>query len=361
MKRRHFEEIAPICPVCAKANRPESPLRLGTVHQESHGDVLQGSLHCDTYGCQMEYPIIDGIPYLVPDLRAFMSVSLEHTLMRSDLHDTIESLLGDCMGPGTVYDATRQYLSSYGWDHYGEFDPSESDISAKQSGVVACLDASWPHMTVGAGPLVEVGTSVGRIAFELAERSDALVLGVDLNIAMLRVASRVLREGRVRYPRRRVGVVYDRREFEVSFKASERVDFWACDATVLPLRSGSVGAMVGLNVLDTVVSPLHLLASADRLVSDGGSLALCSPYDWAPTATPFEGWVGGHSQRGPMRGEVEPLLRSLMTPGAHPQATQRLCLSYEKSDVPWAVRVHDRSTMHYSSHLVVAKVNEAQR
>jgi SAM-dependent methyltransferase len=302
----------------------------------------------------MEYPIIDGIPYLVPDLRTFMSTALEHTLMRDDLPETIESLLGDCAGPGTVYDATRQYLSSYGWDHYSEFDPLEPSDDGRTSAVVRCLDACWPHMKFGSGPLLEVGASVGRSTFEMAARTDGLVLGIDLNIAMLRIAMRVLREGRVKYPRRRIGLVYDQRDFEVSFEAADRVDFWACDATALPVRAASVGAVVGLNILDTVRSPLHLFSALDRVVSQGGSLALCAPYDWAPTATPFEGWIGGHSQRGPMRGQAEPLIRSLLTPGAHPQAVRRLALVHEVADIPWEVRVHDRSTMHYSSHVVIA-------
>ena len=302
----------------------------------------------------MEYPIIDGIPYLVPELRSFISTSLEHTYMRHDLPGAIESLLGDCAGPGTVLDATRQYLSSYTWDHYGEFDPDDSKDS---SSLIGCLDACWSHMTIGNGVVVDIGASVGRSTFELASRTDGLVLGIDMNIAMLRLASRVLREGRVRYPRRRVGVVYDWRDFEVSFASADRVDFWACDATVLPMCAESVGAIVGLNVLDTVRSPVHLLESADRLIAKGGSLALSAPYDWAPTATPFEGWIGGHSQRGPTGGAVEPLLRSLLTPGTHPQATRRLALAHEVSDVPWEVRLHDRSTMHYSSHAVVAQVS----
>ena len=89
-----------------------------------------------------------------------------------------------------------------------------------------CLDACWPHMKFGSGPLLEVGTSVGRSTFEMAARTDGLVLGIDLNIAMLRIATRVLREGRVKYPRRRIGVVYDQRDFEVSFEAADRVDFF---------------------------------------------------------------------------------------------------------------------------------------
>ena len=80
-------------------------------------------------------------------------------------------------------------------------------------------------------------------------------LGIDLNFAMLRLASEVLRTGRVSYPRRRVGVVYDRREFPARFANAESVDFWACDAAALPFPAGTFSLAVNMNVLDCVSSP----------------------------------------------------------------------------------------------------------
>ena len=71
-------------------------------------------------------------------------------------------------------------------------------------------------------------------SFALAEGEDRLVLGVDLSFPMLRLASEALRREQVRYPRRRVGVVYDARELDVSFPRMEAVDFWAADAIALP-------------------------------------------------------------------------------------------------------------------------------
>ena len=64
-------------------------------------------------------------------------------------------------------------------------------------------------------PAIDVGCATGGTTFAIARAHTALTLGVDLNFAMLRVASRALREGRVRYAQRRVGVVYDRRELDV--------------------------------------------------------------------------------------------------------------------------------------------------
>jgi SAM-dependent methyltransferase len=210
------------------------------------------------------------------------------------------------------------------------------------------------------GPVLDVGCSVGRAAFELARRTDGLVLGVDVNFAMLRLAAGVLCRGVVRYPRRRVGLVYDRREFPVQFENAATVDFWACDATALPFTDCTFAAAVGLNVLDCVASPLDLLGSMGRVLRPDAPLVLCTPYDWSGAATPPEAWIGGHSQRGATRGAAEPVLRALLTPGAHPASVAGLRLEAEINDLPWHVRLHDRGTMAYRTHLVVARAAAGQ-
>jgi len=58
---------------------------------------------------------------------------------------------------------------------------------------------------------------------------------------MLQLAQQVLQKGKMRYPRRRIGVVYDCREFEVDFPSMEQVDFWACSGMSLPFRSNKFG------------------------------------------------------------------------------------------------------------------------
>ena len=112
-----------------------------------------------------------------------------------------------------------------------------------------CIDSSQlPEISRA----LDLGCSVGRTSFELAKRSDGLVLGVDLHLPMLRLARRVLETGTVSYARRRVGIVYDRRDFDVAFDDADRVDFWACDAMALPFRDAGFGHAMALNVLDCV-------------------------------------------------------------------------------------------------------------
>lgn len=348
--------MQPVCPVCRATGRGSVPLRIAEVAREAGGHILEGVLHCSRPDCQREYPILDGIPLIIANLRAYVSDNVLALYGRRDLSATLESLLGDCCGPGSAFDQTRQHLSSYAWEHYADLDPGEPVGEPRPGTMLGTLQAGWElAAALPPGPLLEIGCSVGRGTFALAERSEALVLGVDLNFAMLRMAGEILRQGIVRYPRRRVGLVYDRREFSAAFSHGEKVDFWACDALALPFTAGTFSLAVSLNVLDCVAGPAEFLAQLESVLSVGGKAVLTCPYDWSPGATPLETWLGGHSQRSSSAGASEPVLRGLLTPGASPSSVPGLQFLGERRELPWHVRLHDRSTMTYQVHLVVAE------
>jgi SAM-dependent methyltransferase/uncharacterized protein YbaR (Trm112 family) len=354
VRRRHFETLRPLCPVCWYERQAEAPLRLASVTREDRDVVFEGILHCPDAACQREYPILDGLPILVANLRSYIADQLSHLLARADLSADLETLLGDCCGPGSAYDQTRQHLSSYTWDHYGDLDPEEP-ASGQPGGVMRLLHELLPHLSAPSGkPILEPGCSVGRGSFVLADHAKTLVLGMDLNISMLRLAARVLYHGSVRYPRRRVGLVYDRREFATDLLARDLVDFWVCDALAPPFVPATFGGAVALNLLDCVTSPWQFLQRTAALVTPGGFLALTTPYDWS-AAVPVETWLGGHSQRGPHHGSSEPILRALLTPGAYPQSLNGFRIIVDLDRLPWPVRLHERSIMEYQVHAVVAQ------
>lgn len=355
MQRRHFAAFAPLCPRCVRAGSGSHKLILAQVAAEQDGDVLAGILHCSNAACRMEYPIIDGIPVIVPDLRALLADRSIELLLRDDLDPALESLLGDAIGPGTWFDVLRQTISTYAWDGWADLDPAEPAAAgvpppgAARRCLERLLQLAGP---VAARQVVDCGCGGGRTSFALAERHpDALVLGIDLSLALLRLA-RGAAQGRVRYPHRRIGLVYDRRDFPVQPAGADRVDFWACDALALPFPDGSADLAVALNLLDCVAEPRQLLAGLASLVRPGGQVLLATPYDWSTRATPLETWIGGHSQRGEHAGAGEPFLRTLLTEGAHPQAVPGLRLMAEEADWPWHTRLHDRSTVLYRAHLL---------
>lgn len=302
----------------------------------------------------MEYPIIDGMPVLVPDVRAYLVRFVDQLIIRDDLPAGIESLLGDALGPGTSFDSNRQTLSSYVWDHYGDLDPAEVPESAEPGAVQACVGNGLAMLAPPPeGLCLDLGCGPGRSTFALAAVRPGLTLGVDLNPASLRVAHTILRDKRVCYARRRVGLVYDRREFAVSLGGAERTDFWIADASELPFADATCGLAVGINLLDCLGAPVSGLATIGRVLADGGGAILSTPYDWSGAATPPENWIGGHSQRASHGGSAEPLLRRLLASDGN--AASGLELQDETPRQPWSIRLHERAVMHYHAHLVVAR------
>ncbi len=356
MRRGHFETLRPVCPVCGAGSNTGFPLRIAQVVREEDAHVIEGILHCTNQNCLREYPILDGIPLIVANIRQYVSENILALHGRRDLSDVTESLLGDCCGPGSAFDQTRQHLSSYAWDHYGDLDPIEPASEPRPGSMLKCLEAGLRAAEpLPPGPFIDIGCSVGRGTFALGERRKGLVLGVDLNFPMLRLAAEVLRHGTVRYPRRQVGLVYERREFRAQFENLDNVDFWACDGAALPFSANTFALATNLNVLDCVYAPRELLVSLSRVLMEGGKAVLSCPYDWSAAATPLEAWLGGHSQRSPRAGSSEGILRALLTPNSHPGSINTLRMTAERNDLAWNVRLHERSTMTYKAHLVVAE------
>ena len=317
MRRGHFETLRPLCPLC------RSTLTIHSVFRETAGVVVEGILTCSNGDCLREYPIVDGIPIVVGPIRAWLSANPLQLLLRDDLSPEMESLIGDVLGAGSAYDTLRQHTGIY-----AEAAPFDAGVESD-------------------GPAIDTGCATGVNTFALAARLQCLTLGVDLNFAMLRVATAALRERRLRYARRRVGLVYDRREVEVDVPHPELLDFWCCDVAALPFAGATFDLATSINVIDCVASPKGAIDEIARILRPGGRAVITTPYDWSPSATPVEQWLGGHSQRGPHQGASEPLLRSLLADGFE--------IERDDPNVPWRVRLHDRSSMEYSVHLVVGR------
>jgi SAM-dependent methyltransferase/uncharacterized protein YbaR (Trm112 family) len=373
MRRTHFEYFDPVCPVCARRNGASRKLVLAEIYSGggsgNDDDVEAGILHCSDARCRHEYPIIDFIPVIVPDLRRLMSERGVDLMTRCDLDPALESLIGDAIGPDSWFDGTRQILSTYAWDAFADLDPDEQPPSGGPSpgAARACLSrllslaVAPSEAAAPSGAAIDLGCGAGRTTFELADfladgPAPGPVLGVDTNLGLLRIA-RAAAGGTVSYPRRRGGLVYDRRRFDVVFPAAERVDFWACDALAMPCRAGSAGLVAALNLFDCVPDPPALLRAIGTLLRPGGTALLATPYDWSSRATPVEAWVGGHSQRGPDRGAPEPRLRAWLQAGALAADDPGFTVAGELASAPWHTRLHDRSTVQYQAHLLALTRN----
>jgi len=365
MKLLHFEKLRPLCPRCLRVSGQHFPLTVGAWLRGDQYDMIEGILVCSNPQCLSEYPVIDGIPLILADLRAYISQNLLSIVMRDDLSEPIESLMGDCCGTSSPFYIQRHHLSTYAYDHYGDKDPAEQKNAFVSPGSVVkllCRGLSELPEKVQ-GPVIDMGCSVGRTAFELAQRGDDIVLGTDMNFAMLRLASHALRNEKTVYPRKRTGLVFERREFPLCFEGREKADFWACDICALPFADQSFGMAVGLNTLDCVHSPYDHLRETERILTSGGKAILSTPYDWSESAAPVESWIGGHSQRSAGRGDSRNMVRTLLNGSEKPHSHQlkHLRIVSEICDVPWSVRIHERSAMQYAVHmLILEKFNSGQ-
>jgi SAM-dependent methyltransferase/uncharacterized protein YbaR (Trm112 family) len=325
VKTGPFEKIAPVCPSCRKG-----ALAVSKTVKGSPEEIEEGLLECRE--CHHLFPIIDGIPILARELRRVVSEQILNILQRTDLSETTLTLLGECCGSGSPFDSQRQHVSSYAHGHW------------EDGSIAEILHAGLERLrTIPEGPILDLGCSVGRTTAELARKG--AVIGADLNVGMLRVARRFAQEKRARYPRRVTGLIFEERDVPIDAPTTP-ADFWCVDALALPFRAATFGLVTSLNLIDCVQSPLEHLRAISEILRPGGAALVATPFDWAPTATPVEQWLGGHSRlSGP---EV---VRAL----AGKEQLPTLKIEAEVDGLEWRVRLHERAEMRYRVALFVLR------
>jgi SAM-dependent methyltransferase/uncharacterized protein YbaR (Trm112 family) len=350
----HFARLRPVCPVCRPSGQDHA-LAINLIEAEAAEDITAGILGCPH--CGAEFPIVDGLPIIVPDVRRYIQDNAFYLLARDDLPPGLESLIGDASGPNTAVDSVRQHLSSYAWDHWADHDPQEDRSAGPTPGAVArTVDAALAMLpaSLAEGPILDIGCGGGRSMQALSERTGRTVLGVDVSVSLARLSRRAAVERRVSYPRRRVGLAYDRRSFALPPAPHPgKMDVWICDALTLPFANGTFALASGFNVIDCLNDPRAGLVEIDRTLKPGGAALLSTPFDWSGNVTPPASWLGGHSQRGPHGGSAEAVLDLLLSDGALGVGTLRKIGAAGR--VPWHVRLHDRAFMQYQAYLVAAR------
>ena len=342
MRYQHFEHFAPICPLCRRDQGTSVPLDLHV----SDGNlewIEEGHFHCPR--CQAIYPVLRGIPILVPNIGKYLEQSYIHTMWNTHFSAHHLQWLSEAAGPNSMLDNTRNYLSTYMWCHYGDLEP---EPDSKHSNLLNILD-SCKQETLPEGNLLDLGCAVGRSTFWLAEQYNRPVLGLDLNFAMLLHGQEVMRKGRVVYGQREVGTVYRWKEYETKFANTELIDFWVADAMALPLSDDSIGSAISLNVMDCTTSPMAYLAELNRVAKEFHSFC---PYDWSTAITEFHEWIGGHNSFAEWKGRPEKILRYLFSENSPHPDFQKSKIIHEIEEIPWRIRVHDRSMMEYLLHYI---------
>jgi SAM-dependent methyltransferase len=300
-------------------------------------------LVCTDDSCRREHPIVDGIPIVVTDLRAWAALWLDAVLRRDDLTPATVSLLADAAGPDSVLDVERRNLSTYLDAHYGSDRAFDGLLKVGLDLLPASPSGRW--IDLGCGP------GAGTIA--LAEGGVETV-GVDSSFSFLQAAEKMSRTGQVTYDNRRVGLAFDRCTVTrpVDAEATRRAAFVCADVANLPFADASFSGALSLNVIDNTPDPVGHALEMGRALSRGGVALLASPFDWSTATTQYERWLGGHSQRGEDEGRSEHALGRLFGDQPIEGFDTGLTIGAETDGVPWRLRVHERAVMQYDCRIL---------
>lgn len=318
-----------VCPGC----RVHTGERLELRTLDLAGDVLA----CE---CGRRYPIVDGVPIVLPDPAGFLQNAALSVLER-DLAPPVAALLVEHVPDDHPYAQLLEHLSIYLDAHWGDRADPPLPADAFAARALAERLAHLPRVERA----VELGCSAGRIVAELAASAEHVV-GLDLQFAALRRARRILDGERLAYGRRLAGRHYA----AAAITAGDRIVPAACrtllcaDALDPPLVPAHYDRVVALNVLDSVARPRLLLTVMDGLCRRGGELILSSPYAWQGTVMADAERIGGADPAA----DVAALLRAGTGLGARYEIE-------EEADVSWTLRRDARSSVAYRTHYLRAR------
>ncbi len=304
-----------VCPGC----RTRTGERLDVRTLEPSGDEL-------VCACGLRYPIVDGVPIVLPDPTA--------PFVETEFDPTAQGLLVADEPDDAPYSRLLEHLSTYLDAHWGDR-ATPVDPTAYAMAPIAERLARLPHVEAA----VELGCSTGRIVAELAQRAD-LVLGLELALGSLRRARRILDGEDFAFARRMIGRNYASVTIAPGDRIPDRSRYrLVCgDALDPPLIPEVYDRVVALNLIDSVAHPRQLLAVIAGLCKPGGEVILASPFAWASHV------MHEHERFGGLDPVTE--LKALLGP--------RFAV-VEEAEVPWTMRRDARSTVSYRTYWLRAR------
>ncbi len=215
-----------------------------------------------------------------------------------------------------------------------------------------CPSISWAGAWLAAlddlpeGPILLLGAATGGEVLALAPTGRPVV-ALEANPVLLAWAAAVA-QGCEALPCRRTASQMETRPLALSQAHRARL----ADATLLcgdaldpPFAADSFAAIVCLNLVDSVSDPEVLLNQCQALLRPTGALLLASPWHWVDGVTAPERRLDR---------EFDPTLSHawqmscLLTGALVPGFMDQMRLQHQEEALPWAIRVHDRLTAHYT-------------
>ena len=330
----------------------ESEIKIDQILSQEDDFILEGFLRCSNTQCHNIYPILEGIPIVIPEVAKWWSYE-KYGFMKipsRKMSSKMEGYLGGLDTQEPEVDATISQLSAYLTLHYESYNADNSVIDQLST------DTFWQTVIQIAQPYndkpyqcsLDMGCSVGRYTFELSTFSE-LSIGMDLNFSMLQFAEHLQKVGKVKYKRKKNGIAFERSE--LTYEAPQKALFLLADAMSPPFRAGSFDCIAGLNLIDNVKIPLILIGQMDALLKIGGKLIISSPYDWKPEISEPEEWIGTKEEDSP------DMIRRIISGENLMDMSLDYKIVNDYLNVPWLIKNHDRSFSLYLVHILAAEKN----
>jgi SAM-dependent methyltransferase len=259
MRADVIERLSFVCPVCSWRGDEEARL-VPSVEAATGHEILSGHFSCPE--CPRRYPVLEGVGVFDPE-------PLRSSYDRTDL------------------------LQSYLWTHYADLSPAALDSPPPPAGDYFRVLAAQPV----SGLVLDLGSSVGRIAFDLAARAD-FVLGVERSYEAVKRAREILRTRRVAFHLKDEGNRGRYVDLDASRVVRGNVEFVCGDAASLPLPRGVADVVVAANLVDRLRDPGHFLTRADAALRPGGRIVLTAPFTWLEELTDPGRWLGDAGRTG---------------------------------------------------------------
>jgi SAM-dependent methyltransferase len=352
-----IEEIEFICPRCRHGSDEgivQASLRLDLVFKKEDDFVLEGLFVCFNTDCGFTYPVLNGVPIIVKDIKGWWhSERLKLSAVASDTPEMREYFAGLNLDEPSFH-AEKSLISSYMDLHYGTFEdsniPSASRVDPKKFwekvvGIAKPENDQIYHRSL------DLGCSVGRYTFELARFSE-LAIGMDLKFRAVSSAAQFQRTKKISYERRKHGRLFE--ELETAYSPPQNVLFLVADALDPPFRAETFDLVAALNLIDNVKLPLILIGQMDALLRKDGSLLLGAPYEWQTDICEPEEWLETDDMDSPE------MVKSILEERLFPQMGLKYEILEEISDLPWLFRHHERHWSLFLVHLLKARKRMAR-
>ncbi len=237
---------------------------------------------------------------------------------------------------------TDKMLSEYAELHYGEsyFNVPNFQQSLMKLAIEAMADKP-KHKAL------DLGCSVGRGSFELAQHFDA-VTGIDFSARLINLGVQMQQRGVIRYTIADEGdLVHYREQRLADFgldTVADKIEFMQGDACNLKSVFSGYDLIVAANLLDRLYDPALFLESVNERLNAGGLLVLASPYTWLEEHTEKAKWLGGFKKDGESFTTLD---------GLHAILDTHFNLVSGPQSLPFVIRETSRKFQHTLSEVTI--------